>query len=62
LGRKLIIKQRKKQSKLRQHLNENTSFDQLPDCRFSLADFDFELAKAMRFLNVYFYEKQQHQL
>lgn len=26
-------------------LKENTSFDQLPDCKFSLEDFDFALAK-----------------
>jgi len=28
-------------------LKEHTSFDQLPDCKFSLADFDFELAKEL---------------
>jgi ATP-dependent DNA helicase RecG len=28
-------------------LKERTSFDQLPDCKFSLADFDFELAKEL---------------
>ncbi len=26
-------------------LKEHTSFDQLPDCKYSLSDFDFELAK-----------------
>src|SRR3989344_3071392 len=28
-------------------LKEHTSFDQLPDCKFSINDFDFELAKEM---------------
>src|ERR1700738_5337065 len=28
-------------------LKEHTSFDQLPDCKYSLADFDFELAKEL---------------
>ena len=28
-------------------LKEHTSFDQLPDCKFSLEDFDFELAKQL---------------
>lgn len=28
-------------------LKEHTSFDQLPDCKFSLDDFDFELAKQL---------------
>ena len=28
-------------------LKEHTSFDQLPDCKYSLADFDFELAKKL---------------
>ncbi|KAG6559190.1 Putative ATP-dependent DNA helicase recG C-terminal [Candidatus Rhabdochlamydia oedothoracis] len=32
-------------------LKEHTSFDQLPDCRFSFDDFDFELAKQL-FLTV----------
>lgn len=32
-------------------LKEHTSFDQLPDCKYSLVDFDFELAKRL-FANV----------
>src|SRR5262249_18600651 len=28
-------------------LREHTSFDQLPDCKYSRADFDFELAKRL---------------
>src|ERR1700730_14318986 len=28
-------------------LKEHTSFDQLPDCKYSLADFDFDLAKKL---------------